>query len=256
MEPAMTPDEHLHWIRIDADRMADASTRSSAAPVPACPGWDVGDLLSHTGWVHRLMRYMVCLPEGERPSRETMMAAGLPKVGSAQHPGGDLVAWFRDGVDQLLAAFTETPPTKTITSLFGTHTSSLLIRRMAHETAIHRWDVEDALGPPNGFDRALAIDGIDELLEIWVPMTFKYGDFGTTSRTIELRVSDGDDAWAITVGAESTVWHRGDGEGAEVTARGRSSDLYLFAWNRRSADPLEVVGDRDLLARWQAAATV
>lgn len=252
----MPPDEQLSWIRSEADRMADVGPRSFAAPVPTCPGWNVADLLSHTGWVHRWMRYMVCLPEGERPTRETSTAAGLPKVGSSQHPEGDLVPWFRDGVDELLQAFTETSPTKTMRSLFGTHTPSLLIRRMAHETAIHRWDAEQAVGVPTGFDPDLAADGIDELLELWAPRTFTYAEFGGTGQTIELCAADGEDAWVITVEPDTTAWHRGHADAADATARGATSDLYLFVWNRRSTDELEVLGDNDLLARWQVAATV
>lgn len=75
--------------------MAVVGAASLAASVLTCPGWDVADLLSHTGWVHRRMCYLAGLPEGERATREGSMAAGLPKVGSAQRPDTDLVPWFR-----------------------------------------------------------------------------------------------------------------------------------------------------------------
>jgi uncharacterized protein (TIGR03083 family) len=202
------------------------------------------------------MRYMICLPEGERPTKETSMAAGLPKVGSAQHPDGDLPVWFGEGVHQLLQAFVDVSPIKTVTSLFGTHTPSLIVRRMVHETAMHRRDAEDAVGKPSGFDPALAADGIDELLELWIPRTFAYGDFGGTGQVIGLRATDTDDAWSITVQPEATLWHRCGDDQADVIARGMASDLYLFVWNRLGVGQLDVSGDRELLARWQAAATV
>jgi uncharacterized protein (TIGR03083 family) len=257
MEPAMTPEEHLTWTRVEADRMTDLDGGALTTPVPACPGWDVADLLSHTGWVHRYWRYVVRLPEGERPGRETSMAAGLPKAGSPQHPDGDLVAWFRDGVDQLLQTLCETPPAKAITSGFGTHAPSFYCRRVAQETAIHRWDLQDALGgTPAGFDPALAADGIDELLELWVPVTFKYDTFAGAGALIGLSPVDGGDGWTISVGADSTTWRRELDPGAAVTIRGTTSDLYLFVWNRLGPVRLEVHGDDDLLRRWQAAAVV
>ncbi|MFN0026446.1 MAG: maleylpyruvate isomerase family mycothiol-dependent enzyme [Acidimicrobiales bacterium] len=254
----MTVEHQSSWIRTDAERLADIGARSGAASVPACPDWVVADLVSHTGWVHRWMRYMVCLPEGEGPSRETSMAAGLPKVGSAQHPDGDLVVWFREGLDQLLQAFADVSPTKTVSSLFGTHTPSLIIRRMVHETAIHRRDAEDAIGQPSGFDTELAADGIDELLDLWIPMRFPHKDFGATGQTIALAPTDRESAWSITVQPERTVWQRSDVVPAktDVIARGTASDLYLFVWNRLAVAQLEVSGNADLLARWQAAATV
>ena len=39
-----------------------------------------------------------------------------------------------------------------------------------------------------------------------------------------------------------------------MAARGPLSDLYLFVWNRIGLERLDVVGDADPLARWQAAA--
>ena len=60
----------------------------------------------------------------------------------------------------------------------------------------------------------------------------------------------------IVVEADTTRWWRGPDESADVTARGSLDDLYLFVWNRFPADRLDVSGDRGLLTRWQAAASV
>src|SRR5215218_4683742 len=205
----MTPNRHLAWIRENADRMADVGGQSLDAPVPACPGWDVADTLSHTGWVHRRNAARFNLPEGTQLTAEVSIAAGLPpEAGSTQRPEGNLVAWFRQGVNLLQQTFEGTSPTKRITSLFGTHTPSLHLRRMVHETAVHRRDVEDAVDLPTGFDPTLATDGIDELLDLWVPRTFSYGDFGGTGQVIGLRATDTGGAWVITVQPETTEWQR------------------------------------------------
>ncbi len=101
--------------------------------------------------------------------------------------------------------------------------------------------------------------GIDELLEFWVLRTFKYVDFGGSGQTIHLHATDDDDdddGWLVSVNAATTDWRQGHNETAGVTASGRSSDLYLFRWNRFPSDRLEVKGDKDSLTRWRAAAIV
>ena len=91
---------------------------------------------------------------------------------------------------------------------------------------------------------------------VFVPRTFKHAEFAGTGQTIHLHPTDWDDGWLITVNPETTDRRRGHDEGADVTARGGLSDLYLLVWNRHSADQLDVLGDKDLLRRWQAAAIV
>jgi hypothetical protein len=123
---------------------------------------------------------------------------------------------------------------------------------------VHRWDAENALGAPrNDFDPTLAADGVDELLDLWVPDRFDHAAFAGKGETIELVPADGGDPWSIVVGAESTTWRRGPRSGEpDVSARGPVAELYLFVWSRWPADRLAVTGDRDLLARWQRCAAV
>src|SRR3954454_20564494 len=252
----MTAFDPLSVLRAEADRMASLPVDGSFARVPACPDWDVTDLVSHTGWVHRWMTYMVRLPEGERPSRETSVAAGLPRVGSAQHPDGDLMMWFRAGAAELVHVLETTPPTKRMNSLFGEHQPAFITRRQAHETSVHRWDAETAPGlPAGGFGPGVAADGIDEMLELWVPRSFDYAAFAGPAQ-IQLAAADSDDRWVIVIQDGATSWRRGHDAASAVTARAALDDLYLFVWNRRPVDGLDVSGDGDLLARWQAAASV
>lgn len=253
---AMSAFDALAVLRAEADRMARLPVAGLDARVPACPDWDVTDLVCHTGWVHRWMTYMVGLPEGERPSRETSMAAGLPRVGSVERPDGNLMGWFRAGAAELVDVLETAPTTKRMNSLFGEHQPALIARRQAHETSVHRWDAETALGvPAAGFGPGVAADGIDEVLELWVPMSFDYAVFPGPAR-IQLAADDSGHGWVVAVEDRSTTWRRGHDASSMVTVRGAVDDLYLFVWNRHSADGLDVVGDGDLLARWQHAASV
>jgi hypothetical protein len=126
---------------------------------------------------------------------------------------------------------------------------------MAHETAMHRWDLQSALGPvrPDGFDPGLAADGIDEFFDVMCPLRFDFTGFGGSGETLHLHATDGDGEWLVTVGPDSMSSRRGH-EKADVAVRGPLSELYLLAWNRIGPDDLEVFGDAELLARFQRAA--
>ena len=94
-------------------------------------------------------------------------------------------------------------------------------RRMALETAVHRADVESAVGPVTPIDADLALDGIDELLHVML------ADAGI------------EDVPGPVVGAGSV---RVDIAGTSVSAG--ASDLLLWLWGRTPAGPVEVSGGR------------
>ena len=154
-----------------------------------------------------------------------------------------------------MQALNDTPPTKPVVSVLGRRPASFVRRRVAHETAIHRWDAQNAAGHPDGFEPAVAVDGIDEMMELWIPRAFNLGQFGGRGQTIQLEGIDGDASWLITVEADRTEWRRGH-NGADVSARGRLGDLYLFVWSRLDPAELEVRGELEMLRRWQEAARV
>lgn len=253
-------------IRAEADRMLAVGAGPLEAIAPSCPAWNVATLICHVGWVTRWYRYLLGLAEGEEQTEEGLVAAGVPAEGGSalQRPDGDLVAWFQQGVEELLQAYEETPPTKMVNTVYAVRTSPLLlIRRMAHELAIHRWDAEQAQRTPAGFDGALAADGVDELLEYWLPRakdtrwpgySFRWAELSATGQTIHLHSTDSADGWLITLNPDSTELRRGHDEDADVTARGKLDEFYLLVWKRYDVDRLGTVGHRELLKRWHAAA--
>lgn len=252
----MKPEEWIAAIHREAAPLLAIQPASFEVRVPTCPAWNLADLLAHTGWVYRMWAVIAELPEGERLNRERSLAAGLPKPGAVVRPGADLVAWFRESLERLLDSYEQQPSEKQIDSKFwGQQPLPWIARRMAHETAILRWDAEQALGPTSGFDPLLAADGVDEFLEFWVPVSFRYDDFSGPGRVIGFEATDSGDTWRISVEGEKTSWTRGDGE-ADVIARGAVGDLYLLVWGRGHIDELQVSGDSGTLSNWQLAAAV
>ena len=49
----MLPIDHLDALRIEGHRIGELPPDGLAAPVEACPGWDVERLVSHVSRVHR-----------------------------------------------------------------------------------------------------------------------------------------------------------------------------------------------------------
>src|SRR5829696_9307196 len=128
----MTRDEYLSSIEADGGRLASLDPGRLGQRVPSCPDWDLAQLLAHTSWVHRWVTYVVGLPEGNKPARDA-----VPVWSEGE---GDVLAWYRWGLDALLDALRSTPPDKTVFTLAGPQPASWWVRRMAHETAVHRWD--------------------------------------------------------------------------------------------------------------------
>lgn len=123
-------------------------------------------------------------------------------------------------------------------------------RRQAHETAVHRFDAENAVGTASGFDPIFAADGIDELVAGFAPRGKKFPV--ATTRTMVVQTSDTDDSWHLTIGPDGITTVSGDGP-ADVTLTGEASDLYLVLWNRVTDSRITVQGDGELLDDWHGS---
>jgi uncharacterized protein (TIGR03083 family) len=124
-------------------------------------------------------------------------------------------------------------------------------RRMAHETAVHRWDAQTAVGLTEPVETKLAVDGVAEVLDTWLPGGRRKGT-ADGAGLIQLLATDVAHEWLIRVrGAgvslldTSTVIH--EAHRIDVTASGNSSDLQLALWGRVPYDVLHTSGDLSLL---------
>lgn len=243
MEIVLAVDHYLAHIESESQALA-AAARSGGleADVPTCPGWKMERLVGHTGTVQQWATETV------RTNAESPVdGRALPRP-----PQGDgVIDWFEEKTEGLLHALRHAGPDGPAWNFAGApNRAHFWFRRMAHETAVHRWDAEAAAGvDPAPVDAALAADGVDEFLEHLLPP-----DAGQkASGTIHLHATDiegTDGEWLIALSPEGCSFTKEHGKG-DVAVRGPASDLLLLIWNRRTAEGLEVFGDATLLDRWR-----
>ena len=247
---------YLEAIRREGTALASAATALDAA-VPSCPGWDVADLVEHTGTVHRHKELIV---------REGGPVDWPPPM---DPPGADLVAWFREGVDSLVATLQSHPPEERAWTWHEPdQTVGFWYRRMAQETLVHRIDAELALGRVSHVDGPLAADGFDELVGVMMTGAQEWMSVQPGAATIELVAADTGDRWLLletilsgTSPHSGTTYDALSGyefvdtrAAAHAVVRGSAPDLLRFGWGRGPLDALAIDGEPAIAHRFRSTA--
>jgi uncharacterized protein (TIGR03083 family) len=237
------PTDHVAAIASESARLADAAASALDRPIPSCPEWDMAKLVLHVGLVHTWAGECI-----RRRTTEGVDRSTLPRAPE----GAARVAWLGAAtaalVDALAVAGDDDPAGAWRD---GPVTAAFWRRRMAHETSVHRWDAQAAVGQPEPVDAALAADGIAEAVELLLPLSA--GD-PTTERplgTLHLHCTDTPGEWLLSMAdgrLEVTAGHAK----ADAALRGEASELFLTCWGRRSGEGPEVLGDQAVADRWLA----
>lgn len=234
----MDPVTHIEHLRTDSAALLAACLADPSAPVPSCPGWDRTALLAHVAGVHAWVRAQLAMGPGERVRLSTV---GRPPE------DGSLPSWYESGADTLVEALAEMDVGATWPTWAGPQPGTFFARRMAVETALHRWDAD---GSP--IHLALAVDGVDELLELFAPR-LPGAAFADRPGSIHLHATDAEGEWLIALSGSGITFEHGHAKG-DVALRGSASDLLLWAWNRAPVDDrFQVFGDHQLLDLWRHA---
>ena len=119
---------------------------------------------------------------------------------------------------------------------------------------MHRWDIDSASGPPAPKAVPVAVDGIDELFEVFVPRLPAEMVAGE-GETLHLHATDeglepGAGEWTVTFGPGGLAWEHGHAKG-DAAVRAPASDLLLLLWNRLPPTRVEIFGDLSVVDRWQ-----
>jgi uncharacterized protein (TIGR03083 family) len=231
---ALHPDEYLgHFWRDGLGLATAADAAGLDAPVRSCPGWSVADLVWHAGevlwfWADVVEHRWTDPNDYEEPDR----------------PGdGELLAWYRSAVDRALGVLRAADPDDAVWSWAPRGgTVGWVVRRMAQEVAVHRWDAEDAAGTGWTVDAGLAADGVDEFFE-----HFSDGPAGGAAPvggSVHLHCTDVDGEWLVEEpDPTGRLVVRHEHAKGDVAVRGPAADLLLLLWRRRPLDGLETFGD-------------
>ncbi|MEO5678231.1 MAG: maleylpyruvate isomerase family mycothiol-dependent enzyme [Acidimicrobiales bacterium] len=220
---------------------AAASAAGLDAPVPSCPGWTAEKLLSHAGSVLRFVGKVV---ETGGPFD--------PKTLPRPPVGGLVIQWFEEMATTTVDALAAKAPDDELWNWAGQPpVAAFWHRRMAHELAIHAADAALAAGQEPNIESRLAVNGLDELLTVLLPVKARAGgtDFSGVG-TIHVHCTDtGPDdppgEWLVAptgTGVEVTRAHAR----ADVALRGPAAQLLLRLSHRGGGG--EVLGDDAVLA--------
>ncbi len=241
----------LETLRADANAFrVIAAEAELAAPVPTCPGWTVRDLVNHLGGVYRWVLAFAGRGTTEAPDPELRRKSLHDDFPAEQ----DALTWWDEQAVALVKLLESLDPQQPAWNWAPqAKVASFWHRRMANETAVHRWDMQMSQGLAEPIDTRLAADGVGEVLDSYLPAqrlrkgpTDRYG-------VVQLLATDTEQEWFIRLRGEgialldtATLLDDTD-PNEQVSAAGTASDLDLALWGRVGFDMLDVSGDESLL---------
>ena len=222
---------YLSHLDSDSRLLAEAAARDIAAEVPFCPGWTVREAVEH---VARVYEHKLAAIES-RGSRPDPWPPAWP-------PDRDPLDWFADVRERLLDTLANVDPAQPSWTWWPPdQTAGFWVRRMAQETVVHRVDVEAATGATTPVDAELALDGVDEVLEMMLA-----GDWSSEPQPDligTVQVGTADRLWRVDMAPTEVTVHP-DGGTSDAAVTGQPSPLLLWLWGRASDAEVQVSGDR------------
>jgi uncharacterized protein (TIGR03083 family) len=228
--------------------LAAARGADPDAAVPGCPEWTTADLVWHIGEVHDfwgwIVRERATAPDGyvdpQRPG------IGLP----TDEAFAALCTFASERAAELHRVLTETDPATEVWSWAPRHDVAWVVRRMAHETAVHRLDAEHAAGRAHRMAPDLASDGIDEFLDYFFPLAAP--DTAALAGSVHLHCTDAEGEWTVRPDDAGSHTVARDHAKADAALRGEAHDLLMVLWRRSPLDAVTVFGDAELAAAFVA----
>jgi uncharacterized protein (TIGR03083 family) len=227
-------------LRSDADIMSSVvRTADLTSSVAACPGWDLRQVVEHTGRVQRWATHAIV--HGGQPPRDTDFTPG---------PDDNLAVWIVDGATALIDALEAAGPDADTWHPFPLEQKVWVwARRQALETAMHRWDAQTAAGRDATLDPELSSSGIGEYLEMGLPRVLSRADIPPPGSSLHVHCTDADGEWLVWSDNGTyrmlPVHDKGD-----AALRGPAADLWLVLMGRLDRREVDIVGDPAAADAW------
>lgn len=235
----LSRNQYLEHIKADYALMLE-HLAGPIVPVPSCPGWDTNSLAEHMGMVYLHQAYVV--EHSTAPENEVHLAV----LNGVTEPMQKLELGFRAIIKALDPAREER---KTWSWHHSDFSVDFWFRRMAHETVIHRADAQIARGVKLELAEALALDGVDEVLD-FLPLLGSWPeapnvDFGIVS--VVVAAQSGQQVWNVefTENAATVTAATEPSSSARLTITGDAESMDLYLWGRidSTSPKLKLNGD-------------
>lgn len=243
-EPLIDHGRMLDLVGIQGELLLDAAAtalpHAVANPVPGCPGLTLGETVRHIGSVHRVTTLW--------------MREGRPPEQWQRGPiDDDLVGFARTGLSELLSELSRHEPDESADTWWpANRTHGFWRRRMAHETTVHRVDVQASAGVAVApVDDPVALDGIDEVLFLWFSHRLNQLGMSSPERGAVGICAAGRYWLAVFEPGRSTA-RRVDEAAvsvADAVVSGEAMPLYLWMWGRAPDQAVRITGDPEAAAQ-------
>lgn len=250
-------DRYLDALVAQTDRLAAALHGVDLQQhVPTCPEWTLRQLAEHVGQAHRRAAVLVAEQITTPVNPQDLVQVSAPRDGAA------LAGWLRDGAAELARAVRVTGPRTRVWSWSEDQSAGFWARRMSNETAVHRADVELALGRDFTLEPELAADAISEWLQVLCSAQAlqarpELAELRGDGQLLHLHATDDGlgaaGEWIIRRTPSGPSWEHGHSKG-DVAVRGPVVALMLVLLRRipPEHDAVQVLGDPEVLHHWLA----
>ncbi|NUR70589.1 MAG: maleylpyruvate isomerase family mycothiol-dependent enzyme [Hamadaea sp.] len=231
---------------------AEALDADPEIAVPSCLGWTILDLVHHLAYVYQ--RHLSHLSRGLTTDPQ------LPSIDDGtpadQRPAAtEAIKLFDERAERLLTTLEALDPEMPAWN-WAPQAKKVAFwdRRLALETAVHRWDAQMAIARAEPIEDRLAADGVSEVLDTWLPAggTRRKGPADKIG-VVHLLATDTGDEWFLRLRGQGVALLDTDTildseePDPRVSASGTASDLLLAMYGRVGFDVLELAGDEFLL---------
>jgi uncharacterized protein (TIGR03083 family) len=255
--PQLSADRYFAEIEAITAGLAEiVADHDLSLPIPTCPEWTLRQLVTHVGRAHRWAAEIT----------RTRSNSFIPfrEVPDGKLPGdraGQCV-WLRAGAARIVDAVREAG-SDLVWSFTGPAPAGFWIRRMTHETLVHRADAQLAAGaePEPVIEAEVAADAIDEWLTLLADGILDSADEQARALPAgaSLHVHATDDGlgsrgeWMIRQDAGGLAVEPGHGKGDAALAGPAASLLLVLMRRRPASDPAVTIhGDSAVVDGWLA----
>lgn len=255
--PQPTADRYVAEIEASTAGLAEIlAEHDLSLPVPTCPEWTLRQLVTHVGRAHRWAAEITRTRSDAFIPFRQVPDSRLPDDRAGQ------LAWLLAGAALIVEAVREAGG-DVVWTFTGPMPADFWIRRMAHETLVHRADAQLAAGaePEPVIEAEVAADAIDEWLTLLAGGHINAGDQAKAlpaGASLHVHATDdglgGRGEWMIRHDAGGLAVEPGHGKG-DAAVVGPAASLLLVLMRRRPAsDPaVTVYGDSAVLDGWLAS---